>query len=56
MKTIYELELFEEKVLYSNDAMWESLKRVPGGWLYLYKNNNSSTCAFIPYDHEFKGR
>ena len=53
-KNIYELELFEESVLHQNDAVWESVKRVPGGWLYHYTNTKTTTSCFIPFNNEFQ--
>ena len=53
MKAICELELFEEKVLHSNNAMWESVKRVPGGWLY---HNSGLTVDDKEYSHFIQRR
>ena len=55
-KNIYKLELFEDVILHMNDAMYEIIKRVPGGWLYSYGNSNGCTSTFIPFDNEFMDR
>ena len=54
MKTIYELGLFEEYILHHNDSVEVSMKRVPGGWLYLYTNPVTSLATFIPFNNEFQ--
>ena len=49
----YELELLEELILFNNNVATESLKRVPGGWIYVLSNPVGLTSAFIPFDNEF---
>lgn len=53
-KDIYKLDLFEEKILCNNQVVTEVIKRVPGGWIYIYVNHESTTSSFIPYSQEFK--
>jgi hypothetical protein len=59
MKSIYELELFEELVYYRDgdkfDPYTNTIVRVPGGWIFKFKEPGTrySTC-FVPFDNEFQ--
>ena len=53
-KNIYDLDLLEEFVIENNSNYYESIKRVPGGWVWIYKDSRGNTSQFIPYNEEFK--
>ena len=52
--TIYDLGLFQEKMLFNNQAVTKIIERVPGGWLMWYTNPVTTTYTFIPFDNEFQ--
>ncbi len=45
---IHNLKLGE----YSGDV-YNSIIRVPGGWVFISTKNNERCCTFIPYSDEF---
>jgi len=49
MKSIYELELHEATEIKPG----ERITRVPGGWNYLYGNEDGIAVQFVPYSDEF---
>jgi len=49
---IYNMELHDEITFDLYERWW--IKRVPGGWLYIYCNEFSNSLAFVPYNEEFK--
>lgn len=53
-KSIYELDLFEEKIIFNNNTATEAIKRVPGGWMYTLGNSIGITSSFIPMNTEFE--
>lgn len=57
-KNIYELELFEIHTIHFDQTIDETMKRVPGGWIYLYRTSNDgiekATSEFIPFNNEFQ--
>ena len=52
MSNIYEMNLHEKIFSYPYE-----IKRVPGGWLYLYfpdtDSRSNSAPVFVPFDNEF---
>lgn len=53
-KSIYNLELFEEKVIFSGYSEQGTIRRVPGGWIYIQWNDKGTISCFIPFNTEFK--
>ena len=58
MKDIYKMNLNESISLGRKDGNMISVVRVPGGWIYIFKNGNpsgglSTTSSFVPFSKEF---
>ena len=49
----YEMKLGETKENIASKNSVEKLKRVPGGWIYIYADMEGTTSVFVPFNNEF---
>ena len=50
--SIYNMRLFQEKIIQKDTNCAESMIRVPGGWIYIVRNKDNITSSFVPYCSE----
>jgi hypothetical protein len=51
----YKMKCGTKRLNYPTANDFEKLTRVPGGWVYIYGNNQGTTSTFVPFDNEFQG-
>lgn len=50
MIDIYDMKLFDYVII----SRSTEVRRVPNGWVYIYKGEGICTSCFVPYHEEFK--
>lgn len=53
-KDIYNMELHDVITLDFDKNTWNIVVRVAGGWIYRFRNPQSSSAVFVPFDNQFQ--